>query len=196
MLGQTPASLTLMFVFLVSPDINMLLASRHTDSQEVILSDVFLLHLAPMWTQDRSSGFENLCAREQSQANTNVVWIFQCAFFYTLHHTHKHTHTPPTQALLFSETCQTGSLSLKQSPSPFSWPGSILLSDKKLDSLMTTFCPTAQSAKITIPFLYLYWGKPFSAGERSGSAFCAGHALFSPGSGTALVCQVAGPDCL
>lgn len=60
------------------------------------------------------------------------------------------------------------SLSLKQSPSPFSWPGSILLSDKKPDSLMTTLYPIVQSAKITILYLYLYWGKPFSASERSG----------------------------
>lgn len=139
-----------------------------------------------------------ICVHENKVRRTQMLCEFFSVHFFTpsTTHTNTHTHTPPTQALLFSETCQTGSLSLKQSPSPFSWPGSILLSDKKLDSLMTTFCPTAQSAKITIPFLYLYWGKPFSAGERSGSAFCAGHALFSPGSGTALVCQVAGPDCL
>lgn len=33
---------------------------------------------------------------------------------------------------------------------------------------MTTLYPIGQSAKITILYLYLYWGKPFSANERSG----------------------------
>lgn len=33
---------------------------------------------------------------------------------------------------------------------------------------MTTLYPVVQSAKITILYLYLYWGKPFSASERSG----------------------------
>lgn len=90
-----------------------------------------------------------------------------CGFFGV----HFFAPTPPSLALLFSHTCQTGSLSLslKQSPSPFSWPGSILLSDKKPDSLMTTLYPIVQSAKITILYLSLYWGKPFSASERSGS---------------------------
>lgn len=33
---------------------------------------------------------------------------------------------------------------------------------------MTTLHPVVQSAKITILYLYLYWGKPVSASERSG----------------------------
>lgn len=141
----------------------MALASRHTDRQEVILSDVFLLHLAPQCTPGRCIGFEkNVC-------ECRVMWTqMACAFFSV--HFFTPTYTSRPMALLLSHTCQTGSLSLslKQSPSPFSWPGSILLSDKKPDSLMTTLYPIVQSAKIIVLYLYLYWGKPFSASERSG----------------------------
>lgn len=63
--------------------------------------------------------------------------------------------------------------------------------------LWQPFYSQVQSAKITIPHLYLYWGKPsLPVSGLAESTFHAGHALFSPGSGTPLVCQVAGPDCL
>ncbi len=129
----------------------------------------------PLWCLSLASGssvntgqmywvWKCVCAWAQSHVNPNGVWIFQCAFL------RQHTSLPPSVVLLLSHTCQTGSLSLslKQSPSPFSWPGSILLSDKKPDSLMTTLYPIVQSAKITILYLYLYWGKPFFASERPG----------------------------
>lgn len=156
-----------MFVFLVSSDINMALASRHTDRQEVTLSDVFFLHLPPWWTLAQMFWvWKWMCAW------VHIMWTqMMCDFFFRCAFLHPHTLPPPTPLFpLFSQACQTGSLShsLKQSPSPFPWPGSILLSEEKPDSLMTTLYPVVQSAKITILYLYLYWGKPFSASERSG----------------------------
>lgn len=137
----------------------MALASRHTDRQEVILSDVFLLHLAPRWTPGQMYWvWKCVCARAQSHEPELCVNCSGVQFF-----------TPPPHSLL-SHLSDWFSLLrfLRQSPSPFSWPGSILLANKKPDSLMTTLHCIVQSFKITILYLYLYWGKPFSASERAG----------------------------
>lgn len=65
-LGPTPTSLTLMFVFLGSPDVNTAVASAVTDGRkpdrdEVFLSDVFLLHVAPRSTLATCRAYR--CAR-------------------------------------------------------------------------------------------------------------------------------------
>lgn len=132
----------------------------HTHRQEVILTDVFLLHLAPhRWTAGRCVGFESVCVQEHRD-------IVMCEFFSVHFFTLSSLRGPSPHSYLSDWFSL--SLSLKQSPSPFSRPGSILLSDQKPDSLMTTLYPIVQSAKITIPYLYLYWGKPFSASKQSG----------------------------
>lgn len=56
----------------------------------------------------------------------------------------------------------------------------MLSSDEEPSSHMATLYPRVQSAKITIPYLYVYWGRPSSASERSGRELdmpCAPQAL-------------------
>ena len=101
-----------------------------------------------------------VCARAWAQRHCDV-WIFQRAFLHPLLPSRPSSSFIPVRLVLPLSF-------IKAKPLSFSRPGSILLSDKKPDSLMTTLYPIVQSAKITIPYLYLYWGKPFSASKQSG----------------------------
>lgn len=163
-----------MSVCLVCTDINMALTSRHTDRQEAIVSHAFFFIFLPSVVDTRTDAL-----------HLNKKWARTCCFITLqskfsqdafLHSVFHHFHLSDWFTLC---------------PSFFFFKQTAICYQTRMQtSLWQAFTLRVQSARFIE-------ASPGSATEHSGSeGFHAGHALLSPGSGTALVCQVSEPDCL
>ena len=188
-LGQTPAPLTLMFVFLVSPDINTALAHWHTDTQTDRKSSLMSFSSRLLGEQQgRCFGYKTghrVCVHGYiSYEPERCVCELQCAF------PHPHASLPPSlpgpSLIYLSDWFPTLSLLV----SVFFDQVVFCYQTRNQTSLWQPFTP-----QFKVPSL-LRQALLCQRAVWQRSAFHAGRALFSQGSSIAVVCQVVGPDCL